>query len=990
MMKSILAGLFLMIILYFDLTAVDLNAVNDFRFNSLSTKDGLSHNNVECILKDSDGFMWFGTRNGLCRFNSFDFNIYRASGTEGTISGNRILCFAEDKEGYLWIGTYQNGLNRFDKTTETFTHFGSDYGIGERVNKIVETSDGSLFIGSNNGLIIFNHLRDNFVHFVHEEQNSNSINSNIVYDILETSRQRIFISTEANEIQELVFPQLQFIEHTYARSIDLNDNYRKRMVEDGQGRLWIAAYLHGLCYYDPQTGESDIFTMNNSPLISNVLTGDMAFDPDGNLWICTDDKGVVIMDPNIYQFYFINTQTKSKQPLTSDHIYTVYFDDQNRAWLGTFDEGVCYYDPSKYKFNSFYKNPGDLSSLKNKSVISIYEDLESNLWIGTDGEGLYRYNENKLQHYKSITGNSNALSSNVITSIAELDHNKMLIGTYTGGLNILDKRYNKFTWYLPDGTGSINSTSVWNILTDSQSRIWLGLLGGGVDRFIPESTTFINHGPASSSPVKIDFPNVMTIMEDSDGDIWFGTEGRGIYILDNQTERLLRITPDSLQRIMTQGIIKCLYQDTWGTIWIGTEADGLYSYFKPTNDLTWIKPDEAPAGDIIHGINEDNQGNIWLATNHGLSRLNPKTYNTVTFIEADGLSSNEFNQNTLIRLSDGRFAAGTRNGLDIFRAEDIFINQNLPKVVLTKFYIANKEIQPGQKLNKRNILNKNIAYTDEIVLSFKEKNFTLEFAALNYTLPEKCKFAFMLEGFENDWIFTDAKRRFASYANLKAGSYLFRVKASNNDGKWGNNEHILHIQVLPPFYETWWFRILIFILFMFALYWIYKQRMNVHRNRFYRMQVEQERKIMQLETEKLDSELQKMTFHVLHRNRALIEQKNRLLGLSVKAREEVRKGLQDIIQNLDTELSDDKDWKYIEPQLDKVYNNFISRLKEVHPDLSLSEIKIAAYVRMNLSTKEISEFMHKSNRGVENERYRLRKKLGLESNDSLKDYLMNF
>ncbi|OFY54555.1 MAG: hypothetical protein A2Y87_05345 [Bacteroidetes bacterium RBG_13_46_8] len=228
-----------------------------------------------------------------------------------------------------------------------------------------------------------------------------------------------------------------------------------------------------------------------------------------------------------------------------------------------------------------------------------------------------------------------------------------------------------------------------------------------------------------------------------------------------------------------------------------------------------------------------------------------------------------------------------------------------------------------------------------------------------------------------------------SYSNLQPGEYVFRVRASNNDGKWGNNESSLHIRVLPPWYHTWWFRMLMVLMLVSVVYFIYAYRLNIHKDHFRQKQMEQERRIMHLEKEKLESELQKLTFHILNRNRALIDQKNRLLGLSVKAREAVRTGLLDIIGKIDEELTDDKDWTHIEPQLDKVYNNFVTRLKEKHPDLTLSEIKIAAYVRMNLSTKEISEFMHKTGRAVENDRYRLRKKIGLDSNDSLQHYLIN-
>jgi len=415
----------------------------------------------------------------------------------------------------------------------------------------------------------------------------------------------------------------------------------------------------------------------------------------------------------------------------------------------------------------------------------------------------------------------------------------------------------------------------------------------------------------------------------------------------------------------------------------------LFRFDKKNYRLINYSTKEGLPNNIVQSIIEDSQGNLWIGTSNGLCIFNPKTGNIQTFIREDGLSCNEFNQNSLIRLSDGRLAIGSTKGLDIFSPENIQLNQNLPRIIFSKLEILNKEVKAGTILNKRLILENNINYTGSIVLTQREKVFSLEFAALNYILPEKCQYKYMLQGFDDGWIETGPGYRRASYSNLKPGEYIFRVRASNNDGKWGNNERRLTIRVLPSFYNTWLFRILIIIALLAIIYFIYKYRLNLHKNHFLKTQAEQEKKIIQLEKDKLEMELQKLTFHIINRNRVLIEQKNRLIGLSVKAKESVKTSLEDVISIIDEYLNDDKDWVYIEPQLDKVYNNFVSRLKEKHRELNLSEIKIAAYVRMNLGTKEISEFMHKTSRAVENDRYRLRKKIGLDSNDSLKQYLMN-
>jgi ligand-binding sensor domain-containing protein/DNA-binding CsgD family transcriptional regulator len=962
------------------------------KFQYLTQRNGLSHNNIECIFKDSDGFMWFGTRNGLCRFDGYDIKVFRSSPDRNSLSGDRILAINEDRQGNLWIGTYANGLNKFEKRKGRFIRYGEEKSLGTRINRIKVLSDGSVWICSNYGLAVYIPESDSFKVYHSRPGNPHSLNSSYINDIIETAKGEVYVATDADAIQRFDRVKDEFISVSYKRDPSLNNNYRKRIAEDKQGVLWISANLHGLCSYDPQSGTSDIYTKDRGQLSTDVLNGDMAFDPYGDLWICTDGGGINVLDVKTRKFSYIKNTPGLEDCLSSDHIYTVYFDDHNTVWVGTFNDGINYYDPGHYKFNSYLETPGDLQVFKNKSVISLYQDKKHRIWIGTDGDGLYMFDASgHLHNYRYQPGNNNSVPTNVITSISEDYEGHILIGTYSGGLVLYSPESNVFNRFtLSQGSEPrISSLNVWEILPDSRKRIWLGLLGTGVDLYDPVRKSFINYGPNATRPDRIDFQNVMAIMEDAGGDIWFGTEGRGLFVLDGETSRIYRLANDTAKNVATQGVIKCLYQDRLGFIWIGTEGDGLYRYERKTGDWLHFTEKTGLFNNIVQSILEDGQGNLWLGTSNGLGYFNSSSATSKQFVSEDGLSGNEFNPGVMIQLADGRFMAGTTHGLDVFKPEDIKLNQNLPRIKFTSLEVLNQEVLPGQIVHNRIILDQSITYTRDLTLTNKEKTFSLEFAALNYTLPGKCRYCYKLEGFDESWNYTPSDRRRASYSNLPPGEYTFRVRASNNDGKWGNNDAMISLRILPPWYNTWWFRILIAMVLLSVVYFIYSYRLNIHKDHFRQKQMEQERKIMHLEKDKLESELQKLTFHILNRNRALIEQKNRLLGLSVKAREVVRTGLLDIINKIDEELTDDKDWVHIEPQLDKVYNNFVTRLKEKHPDLTLSEIKIAAYVRMNLSTKEISEFMHKTIRAVENDRYRLRKKIGLETNDSLQHYLSN-
>jgi len=962
---------------------------NNPHFNWLTRDDGLSNNNVDVIIQDSEGFIWFGTRNGLCRYDGYEFHIYQTSNNDKSISGNRILSLCEDKNGSIWVGTYNNGVNRFDKQTETFYRYGASTGIGSSIHRITTLRDGTLCVCSNNGLALYDYEQDSFQSYYHNDEDTLSVSSPVIYDIIETNRGELYVASESFSLDRFDREKGQFHAVPYKRDPALGSNFRKRIIEGKDGKLYISAYMHGFCVLDPRNGQSQIFVHKPGQLSTNVLMGEMALAPDGRIWISTDGNGIIIYDPENKSFSYLTNIPGEAPILSSDHIYSVFFDRDERVWIGTFNKGVNIYDPHQYKFHTPDKEFAFWKVLQHKSVLALFQDSKGRIWAGTDGNGLYMWDNGKIQHYTADPSQQTHLSSDAVTSLAEDHLGNILIGTYAGGFLSLNPETGRIRHFSQSRQGEIHSTNVWSILRDSKNRIWLGLLGNGLDLYNPEKQTFTNYGPDSDKSEKIDFQNVMAIMEDADGDIWFGSEGRGIYILDNQTGIIRRIAPSDATNVTTHGIIKSLYQDHWGIYWIGTEGNGLYRYEKHKGEMRQYTVENGLPGNIIQSIFEDQRGYLWFGTSDGLSMYNPETDQFVNFLKEDGLSGNEFNPNSLFRLQDNRIIAGTTIGMDFFDPMKINLNKKLPVVYFTRLNIFNEEVLPRMEVNGKVILNESILRQKAITLTHREQSFSLEFAALNLTLPGKCRYSYMLEGFDYRWMSTSSQQRVASYSNLDAGDYTLRVKASNNDGIWGDNEASLKITILPPIYETLAFKIFLVCIIILGIILFFRYLLNVHKNRFRQQQAEQEKRIIELENEKLEAELQKLAFHVINRNRLLAEQKNRLLGLSLKAKESVKEGISKIIEKIDQDLDDEKDWKFIEPQLDKLYDNFISRLREKHPDLTLSEIKIAAYVRMNLGSKEISEFMHKTIRAVENDRYRLRKKLGLDSNDSLQLYLTN-
>nr|WP_162845515.1 two-component regulator propeller domain-containing protein [Labilibaculum antarcticum] len=939
-------------------------------------------------MQSSTGFMWFGTRDGLCRFDGYEVKVYRNTQDSNSISGNRILSMAEDKDGFVWVGTYQNGLNKFDPKTNQFKKYGSEYGVGNQIHRIKVLKDGTVCIGSNDGLALFDKNTDSFVVY-RSDGKPLSLNSVVVSDILEAKDGQLFIATWEKDIQNFDRATGQFISIPYNNLEQNAWNYRKRLLEDREGNLWISADKHGLCKYDRKTKKSKFYFKENG-LSSEVLTGDLILNSDGKIWIATDGGGISILDPQKGTFEYVNFDDEDFNSLPSNQVYTLYKDNANRIWVGTYDKGVAYYDPLAKKITSKLFPDSIHSFFKGKSVLSILQDSRGNIWIGTDGSGLHVIDkEYKLTHFYSENLDESSISGNVITSLAEDVNGNILVGTYNTGLNIYNYKTNSFTNFHQNyqNNSSLHSENVWTMLVDSQGKNWLGLLGNGVDLFNAETETFKNIGPYSNELIKIDHPNVMSIMEDSDGDIWFGTEGNGIFVYDKQANNVLRISTNS--NITTEGVIKDLFQDTWGNVWIGTEGNGLFKYNKKDKEGIQYTLDNGLPSMIILGIQEDANGGIWVTSYDGIAFLSKDSNEFMSFDKSDGLSSNEFNAQAFIKLQDGAFLAGSKNGLDIFNPSELSLNLTIPKVYFTKLKIQNQEVLPGDSINQHVKLHNDITYTKEIELTYSDKVFSIEFAALNYTHPKKCQYKYKLEGFDENWYNLNSEHRFVSYSNLKNGSYTFKVQASNNDKKWGDNIAELSIRVLPPFWKTTWFGFLVVGLIVGVIVATYNYRLRILKIKFLQEQALKEKRITELEKENIESELEKLTFYTVNRNRVLINYKNRMLGLAAKAMPAVKSGLQIVIDEIDNEINDDKEWKYLEPRLDKMYNEFISKLRNEYPDLTLSEVKVASYVRMNLSSKEIAEFMHKTTRAIENDRYRLRKKLELDSNESLQRYLMD-
>jgi serine phosphatase RsbU (regulator of sigma subunit)/streptogramin lyase len=450
-------------------------------------------------------------------------------------------------------------------------------------------------------------------------------------------------------------------------------------------------------------------------------------------------------------------------------------------------------------------DPDDDKGLSHKSVLGFHEDKQGNIWIGTDGGGLNRFDPVKktFTHYRHDPNDKNSLGFDVVKSICEDSRGNLIIGTWSHGLDVFNRQKGVFTHYFSRNQNGKNPSAVdvWALLKDSQDNIWVGTLGGGLNLFYPQKDTFqyFRHDP--NDKTTISSKDVYVVFEDSENNLWIGTNGGGLNLFDRNKGRFYHYIVDPAKpNSLSSNDIRAIYEDSQGNLWIGTQGGGLNHFNKKDGTFkAYTTADGLPSNTVL-GILEDSNGNLWLSTLKGLCKFNPQKNISKNYTVEDGLQDNEFTSTCCLKSKTGKMYFGGINGFNVFQPDNIRDNSNVPPVVLTDFQIFNESVSPD---DENALLSKHISETEEITLSYKHSVFSFEFAAMNYTIKEKNKYAYMMEGFDADWNYVGTERK-ATYTNLDAGNYVFRVKASNNDGVWNEEGVAVKIKITPPPWKTWW------------------------------------------------------------------------------------------------------------------------------------------------------------------------------------------
>jgi signal transduction histidine kinase/CheY-like chemotaxis protein/ligand-binding sensor domain-containing protein len=815
------------------------------KFKNLSTTQGLSINNATCILQDRNGFIWIGTRDGLNKYDGYNFTVYRSQPEDSSsISANFVWSMKEDKEGNIWVGTVGGGLNKYISRTDKFIryrHNRSDAGSVSHntIQSIVEDRNGNIWMGTANGLDLYDKINNSFIHYRHSPTDSKSIADNNIYKLFEDSRGNLWVGTRSGGLdvfdrKQKVFTHYQFDPND---TQSISENSILTIFEDRDRNIWIGTDSKGLNLFDSNTKKFTRFfhDPNNHSGLGNNTIRCINEDANGLIWLGTENGGISLYDKKNKTFYNYKQDDSDPSGISSNSIWDIYRDRKGNTWVATFHSGVDFLDIEPAKFARYAKEPNNKNSLGHNSVNSFLEDDQGNIWIGTDGGGITMFNRKKnlFKSYRSQPGQSGP-ASDVVLTLKQARNKEILIGTFRGGLNGLDPVTGRFKRYPVDSITKKGTSAdmIGDLIEDKYGNWWIGTWQGGLNYYDKNNNTYTHYNHDATNPKGISAPSVNSLFLDSKENLWIGTMGGGLDLFDKRNNNFIIYKHNASDpRSLSNDIVNTVLEDSKGRLWIGTN-NGL-NFFDPlTGKFTrYFEKDGLPSN-VIQGILEDGKGKLWMSTNKGLSCFDPGSLTFRNYDFNDGLQGPVFNHGAFLKSTNGEMLFGGSGGFNVFHPDSLRPNTFVPPVFITDFQVFNKSIKVGEK---NGLLDVNINESRSLTLSYKESVFSFEFAALNYTLQEKNQYAYKLEGFDQEWNMV-GKQRKATYTNLDPGNYVFRVRASNNDGLWNNEGVSVSIRITPPFWLTWWFRLILVSLMVGGCIAFYKYRVRSIKNQRRKLQ----------------------------------------------------------------------------------------------------------------------------------------------------------
>lgn len=794
-------------------------------FENITILEGLSQSSVFCMRQDRQGFIWIGTEDGLNRYDGYGFSVFRPDPKDSSaIHSNNIRAIFEDPSGGLWIALRREGLNYFDFNTGKFSYFqhnpaDSTSIIADDISSMIVDSDGFLWIVTRSGVDRLKGGSGIFEHIEIEKGGDNAIGIAAPSSIVQDYNGDIWLGMHPGGLYKFNRSKDAFEPF----SMKLKQPVRKvrEVIVDSQNTLWMNTEK-GILKYDLQSNSPSLYTFKELPSVDTINS--IMVDRKGYLWVATDANGLYIIDIRGGDIVHYGLKNDKKSNILDDYIWSLFEDRTGVIWVGT-NSGISKFDPERDKFPLYQHDLDDNNTLPHNRVRCFYEDGEGIIWMGSWGGGLIRFNPvlEQFRQYLSQAGNPHSLPHNAVRTICGDGKNGMWVGTSMGMVHF-DIKTQKFS-PAEFKTSDERYLSIRSLLYDSKGNLWIGSDQHGVRLARAGSDTLehIRQIPGNDNSLCCD--SIRYIYEDMSGKIWIGTLD-GLSVFTPETGGFTNYYPNSAKNgTVSSSNVECIYQTADETIWIGTGGGGLDKFLPADSSFKNYNKAEGLPNAVVYGILEDEKGELWLTTNGGLCRFNPQSETFRTYTPSDGVQSLEFNAGAFYKTRDGRIYAGGIAGFNAFYPNRIFDSQFPPQVAITSFGTPGNMVSYSPVLTS--VFNSNQSKPLYLRFPSSDKVIQFEFAALHYANPAENRYAYMLSGFDKEWVYSDT-RRFAAYTSLPAGKYFFRVKACNSDGVWNDVGITVPIMVVPPFYSAWWFRtILIFLLIASPTIYFYLRLKNV-------------------------------------------------------------------------------------------------------------------------------------------------------------------
>lgn len=804
---------------------------------SYTMDDGLAANRVYSILQDSCGFMWFGTDDGLSRFDGIKFKNYYLSEYINATTSNSVKKIFIDRRGKMWIGL-DSGIVIYDSQTDTFRPFNAKTETGETIQTyvvdMIEDNDGEVWIATNGkGLYRFSpndEIRLRVYRNIPGE--SNCISQNILMTLQQDSKQNIWIGTYSEGLCCFDKHKNTFV--TYKRSNlpdSLSDNSIQKILEDSHGNLWIGTFQNGLDLFNPATRT---FTNYQDKSPNNLLyhihdikeyrPGELFISSDNGIGIFKADKGEIIQSDNP------NLKIRTG---ANKFIYSIYIDKEESLWLGSYFDGIKFYSAFQNNFK-YYSCSLSATAQAGKVVNVIKEGKDDQYWIGTDDNGIFRFNA-KTQEITPFRDAASIGTTYYCIHDLLVDGDKLYAATYGRGMEVFDLKTGKVESYLynPEDSTSISSSRVFILYKASNGYIYVGT-SNGICCYNPQQKKFTRMGSFAG--------RISAIIEDYHGRIWIGTSISGLYSYNIKTGKTTAYQRSDNPNSITKNVITTLAIDNRKRLWVGTYGQGLCRYNEDSDNFTRYDHLELPNKIITSIIPKGDL--LWISTNKGLAVYNPDTEYLKTYSKSNGLYNEQFTPRSGVESSDGKLFLGSTGGFCYFFPQDLRENTYNPPVVLTNMTIFGKEVQANIPDSP---IQRSIGYTDEIILEYNQSMIGFDFAALSYIAPKENNYQYMLEGLDSGWQFTKGNNNHLSYANLPAGEYVLRIKGTNSDKIWSSNEIQLKIKVLPPFLQSQLayiiYAIMLLIILLLTVWYYIKRTEKRQKARMKRLNDEKEKEL---------------------------------------------------------------------------------------------------------------------------------------------------